>query len=66
MTLVSFGDFYLGWDSISTFDVCVHIGRLRLELGSPHKDHGPTQTHTVEQTDVQSLKGDQPIKALGS
>ena len=33
MQLLSFKNFYLGWDESSFFDVSVHLGKIRVECG---------------------------------
>jgi len=47
MQILSFKNFYLGWDKSSFFDLSVHLGKVRLECGgfipAKNKNHGPTQ-----------------------
>lgn len=57
MTLFSVANLYLGWDSVSFCDITIHLGRLRLELGGPRRNHGPSQTYTHQPTNGARTQG---------
>lgn len=60
MELFSVGRLYIGTDNTSFNEAFIHIGKIRIELGSPrHKDDGSFQRSINRQPDESPIRGDE-------
>ena len=62
MQLFSKGDFYVGIDDVSYFEISFHIGKFMLECGSPNSRNNDTRpveaTYRPDDVEVTNGNGD--------
>ena len=63
-TIFSLGPLYIGIDDEKFNDIQIHLGKLRIEYGGVHKEHGPSTSPTDRQEDGKVDESNQPPTSL--
>ena len=63
-TIFSLGPLYIGIDDEKFNDIQIHLGKLRIEYGGVHKDHGPSSSPSDGQKNGEIDESNQPPTSL--
>ena len=63
-TIISLGPLYIGIDDEKFNDIQIHLGKLRIEYGGVHKDHGPSSSPSDGQENGEIDESNQPPTSL--